>query len=88
MSVFSKIGSFFSIRDDEEELYEDEVPSGRVVPLSSAGRRGGKRNGHRGAERERRRAGDEHAPCDAYHASHAWMRRRAIVSMPGSAARA
>lgn len=41
MSVFSKIGSFFSIRDDEEELYEDEVPSGRVVPLSSAGRRGG-----------------------------------------------
>jgi cell division inhibitor SepF len=41
VSVFSKIGSFFSIRDDEEELYEDEVPSGRVVPLSSAGRRGG-----------------------------------------------
>ncbi len=41
MSVFSKIGSFFSIRDDEEELYEDEVPSGRVVPLSAAGRRGG-----------------------------------------------
>jgi cell division inhibitor SepF len=41
VSVFSKIGSFFSIRDDEEELYEDEVPSGRVVPLSTAGRRGG-----------------------------------------------
>jgi cell division inhibitor SepF len=41
VSVFSKIGSFFSIRDDEEELYEDEVPSGRVVPLSAAGRRGG-----------------------------------------------
>ena len=42
MSMFSKIGSFFSIRDDEEELYEDErPPSGRVVPLSQAGRRGG-----------------------------------------------
>jgi cell division inhibitor SepF len=41
VSVFSKIGSFFSIRDDEEELYEEEVPSGRVIPLSTAGRRGG-----------------------------------------------
>ena len=41
VSVFSKIGSFFSIRDDEDEFYEDEVPSGRVVPLSTAGRRGG-----------------------------------------------
>ncbi len=41
MSVFSKIGSFFSIRDDEEEFYEEETPSGRVVPLSTAGRRGG-----------------------------------------------
>jgi cell division inhibitor SepF len=40
VSVFSKIGSFFSIRDDEEEFYSDEV-SARVVPLSSAGRRGG-----------------------------------------------
>lgn len=40
MSVFSKIGSFFSIRDDEEEFYSDEV-SAQVVPLSSAGRRGG-----------------------------------------------
>ena len=40
MSMFSKIGSFFSIRDDEEEYYGDEV-SARVVPLSSAGRRGG-----------------------------------------------
>lgn len=40
MSVFSKIGSFFSIREDEEEFYSDEV-SARVVPLSSAGRRGG-----------------------------------------------
>jgi cell division inhibitor SepF len=40
VSVFSKIGSFFSIRDDEEEFYGDEV-SARVVPLSSAGRRGG-----------------------------------------------
>ena len=40
MSMFSKIGSFFSIRDDEEELYADDASS-RVVPLSSAGRRGG-----------------------------------------------
>jgi cell division inhibitor SepF len=41
--MFSKIGSFFSIHDDEEELYEDEAPpsSNRVVPLSQAGRRGG-----------------------------------------------
>jgi cell division inhibitor SepF len=41
VSVFSKIGSFFSIRDDEDEFYEDEAPPGRVVPLSTAGRRGG-----------------------------------------------
>ncbi|HVA33383.1 MAG TPA: cell division protein SepF [Candidatus Baltobacteraceae bacterium] len=42
MSVFSKIGSFFSIRDDEEDPYEEDVaPGGRVVPLSHAGRRGG-----------------------------------------------
>jgi cell division inhibitor SepF len=41
MSVFSKIGSFFSIRDDEEEFYEEESGSARVVPLSAAGRRGG-----------------------------------------------
>jgi len=40
MSVFSKIGSFFSIRDDEEEFYDEESGSARVVPLSSAGRRG------------------------------------------------
>jgi cell division inhibitor SepF len=40
VSVFSKIGSFFSISEDEEEFYSDEV-SARVVPLSSAGRRGG-----------------------------------------------
>ncbi|HYL26293.1 MAG TPA: cell division protein SepF [Candidatus Nitrosotalea sp.] len=39
--MFSKIGSFFSIRDDEEEIYGDEPSSSRVVPLSSAGRRGG-----------------------------------------------
>jgi len=41
VSVFSKIGSFFSIRDDEEEFIGDEVSSPRVVPLSNAGRRGG-----------------------------------------------
>ncbi|MBV8529910.1 MAG: cell division protein SepF [Candidatus Eremiobacteraeota bacterium] len=42
MSVFSKIGSFFSIRDDEEEeLYGDEGAGARVVPFSAIGRRGG-----------------------------------------------
>ena len=42
MSMFSKIGSLFSIRDDEEEFYTDEPSSSsRVVPLSNAGRRGG-----------------------------------------------
>jgi cell division inhibitor SepF len=42
LSMFSKIGSFFSIRDDEEEFYQDEpAPGARVVPLASAGRRGG-----------------------------------------------
>ena len=42
MSMFSKIGSFFSIRDEEDELYDDEpVAPSRVVPLSNAGRRAG-----------------------------------------------
>jgi len=41
VSMFSKIGSFFSIRDDEEEVYTDEAASSRVVPFSMAGRRGG-----------------------------------------------
>jgi cell division inhibitor SepF len=42
MSVFSKIGSFFSIRDDEDDAYEEEYAANpRVVPLSHAGRRGG-----------------------------------------------
>lgn len=42
MSMFSKIGSFFSIHDDEEELYYDESTSGgRVVPLAHPPRRGG-----------------------------------------------
>lgn len=40
MSMFSKIGSFFSIRDEEDEFYEEET-SNRVVPLSAAARRGG-----------------------------------------------
>ncbi|MGA8327002.1 MAG: cell division protein SepF [Candidatus Cybelea sp.] len=39
--MFSKIGSFFSIRDDEEELFTDDGSSARVVSLASAGRRGG-----------------------------------------------
>ncbi len=40
MSMFSKIGSFFSIRDDEDDPYEEES-DGRVVPISQAGRRAG-----------------------------------------------
>lgn len=40
--MFSKIGSFFSIRDDEEEFYDEEpVQNARVVPLTTAGRRSG-----------------------------------------------
>ena len=39
--MFSKIGSFFSIRDEEDEFYEEEHTSSRVVPLSQAPRRGG-----------------------------------------------
>lgn len=40
--MFSKIGSFFSIRDDDEDHFEEEfTASPRVVSLSSAGRRGG-----------------------------------------------
>ncbi len=42
MSMFSKIGSFFSIRDDEEDSYDDEFAGNpRVVSLSQAGRRTG-----------------------------------------------
>jgi cell division inhibitor SepF len=40
VSMFSKIGSFFSIRDDEDDPYEEEA-DGRVVPISQAGRRSG-----------------------------------------------
>ena len=42
-SMFSKIGSFFSIRDeDDEDFYEEPLSGARnVVPLSNAGRRGG-----------------------------------------------
>jgi len=41
--MFQGIKSFFSIRDDEDDLYEDDpVPAGgRVVPLAEARRRGG-----------------------------------------------
>ena len=41
MSVFSKIGSFFAIRDDDEEFYGEEPSSGRVVPFAAVGRRSG-----------------------------------------------
>lgn len=44
MSMFSKIGSFFSMNEEEEDLYEDEPSGARtVVPLSNASvsRRGG-----------------------------------------------
>jgi cell division inhibitor SepF len=42
MSMFSKIGSFFSMNDEEEDPYEDEPAGARtVVPLSNASRRGG-----------------------------------------------
>lgn len=42
MSMFSKIGSFFSMNDEEEDLYEDEPSGARtVVPLNNASRRAG-----------------------------------------------
>jgi|SRR5579884_935580 len=42
MSMFSKIGSFFSMSEEEEDLYQDEPAGARtVVPLSNASRRGG-----------------------------------------------
>ena len=43
MSMFAKIGSWFSIHDeDDDELYADEVGAKRnVVPLSDASRRPG-----------------------------------------------
>jgi cell division inhibitor SepF len=43
MSVLHRIGSFFSLRDEEEEdAYEsDHAPSRNVVPLAGAGRRAG-----------------------------------------------
>ena len=41
--MFEKIGSFFSLRDQEDDYYEDDESTGssRVVPLT----RGGKRSG-------------------------------------------
>jgi cell division inhibitor SepF len=40
--MFSKIGSFFSMNDEEEDLYEDEPSGARtVVPLNNASRRSG-----------------------------------------------
>jgi len=45
VSVFQRIGSFFSLHDEEEELYDGEVaPSRNVVPLTQPngnGRRAG-----------------------------------------------
>lgn len=42
MSMLRRIGSFFSMVDEDEELYEEEPGGARnVVPLSNAGRRGG-----------------------------------------------
>ncbi len=42
MSMFSKIGSFFSMSDQEDEFYEEEPAGSRtVVPLSNASRRNG-----------------------------------------------
>jgi cell division inhibitor SepF len=40
--MFEKIGSFFSLRDDDnEDLYDDDEPVGpsRVVPLTKSGKR-------------------------------------------------
>jgi cell division inhibitor SepF len=39
--MFGKIGSFFSIRDEDEEYGDEPSSSSRVVPLSNAGRRTG-----------------------------------------------
>lgn len=42
MSMFSKMRSFFSMDENEEELYEDEPGAARnVVPLDQRARRGG-----------------------------------------------
>ena len=40
-SMFTKIGSFFSIRDEDEDDLFEESGARNVVPLSQAGRRGG-----------------------------------------------
>ena len=41
-NMFSKIGSFFALGDEEDDHYEDEPTGARtVVPLSHASRRGG-----------------------------------------------
>ncbi|MDQ2872624.1 MAG: cell division protein SepF [Candidatus Eremiobacteraeota bacterium] len=41
MSVLSKIGSFFSMSDEDEDFEEEHGASRTVVPLSNAPRRGG-----------------------------------------------
>lgn len=40
MSMFSKIGSFFSMSDEDDDLYIEEGAR-NVVPLTNASRRGG-----------------------------------------------
>jgi len=40
MSMFTRIGSFFSMSDEEDDLYAEEG-SRNVVPLSGVSRRGG-----------------------------------------------
>ena len=40
MSMFTRIGSFFSMSDEDDELYAEEG-SRNVVPLSGVSRRGG-----------------------------------------------
>jgi cell division inhibitor SepF len=41
MGMFGKIGSFFSIRDEDEEYGDEPSSNARVVPLTNAGRRTG-----------------------------------------------
>ncbi len=44
MSVFQKIGSFFSVREEEEEYFDEEPAHSRVVPIAH-GAQGQRRSG-------------------------------------------